>query len=55
MAAIISSDQAADFEIYGSLSSIIVLLLCLYVSALVLVVGAEFIVVRSQRSGELQE
>ena len=47
-------DRAADFEVYGSLSSIIVLLLWLYVSALVLIVGAEFIIVRSRSSEEQQ-
>ena len=42
-------DRIAHFEvIYGSLSSIIVLLLWLYVSALILVLGAEYNIVRSQ-------
>jgi membrane protein len=40
-------DRIADFEaIYGSLSSIIVLLLWLYLSALILVYGAEYNIVR---------
>ena len=39
--------RVADFEaMYGSLSSIIVLLLWLYVSALVLLLGAEYNIVR---------
>ncbi|MCP3956516.1 MAG: YihY/virulence factor BrkB family protein [bacterium] len=43
-------DWATHFEaVYGSLSSIIVLLIWLYVSALVLIVGAEFIIVRSEQ------
>ena len=42
-------DRIADFEaIYGSLSSIIVLLLWLYLSALILVLGAEYNIVRSR-------
>lgn len=42
-------DRIAHFEaVYGSLSSIIVMLLWLYVSALILVFGAEFNIVRSQ-------
>jgi len=42
-------DRIAHFEaVYGSLSSIIVLLLWLYVSALILVFGAEYNIVRSQ-------
>ena len=41
--------RVADFEaVYGSLSSIIVLLLWLYVSALVLLLGAEYNIVRWQ-------
>jgi membrane protein len=41
-------DQIADFvAIYGSLSSIIVLLLWLYVSSLILVLGAVYNIVRS--------
>lgn len=40
-------DRVADFEaVYGSLSSIIVLLLWLYLSALILVYGAEYNIVR---------
>lgn len=39
----------ANFEdVYGSLSSIIVLLLWLYVSAIILIYGAEYNVVRWQ-------
>lgn len=42
-------DRIAHFEaVYGSLSSIIVLLLWLYVSALILVFGAEYNIVRSR-------
>lgn len=42
-------DQIADFEaVYGSLSSIIVLLLWLYVSSLILVLGAVYNIVRSK-------
>ncbi len=42
--------RMADFEaVYGSLSSIIVLLLWLYVSALVLLLGAEYNIVRWQQ------
>ena len=42
-------DRVADFEaVYGSLSSIIVLLLWLYLSALILVYGAEYNIVRSK-------
>jgi membrane protein len=42
-------DRIAHFEaVYGSLSSIIVLLLWLYVSALILVLGAEYNIVRAQ-------
>ena len=41
--------RVADFEaVYGSLSSIIVLLLWLYVSAWVLIIGAEYNIVRWQ-------
>jgi YihY family inner membrane protein len=40
-------DRMTNFEaVYGSLSSIIVLLLWLYVSALILVYGAEYNIVR---------
>lgn len=46
-------DRIAHFEaIYGSLSSIIVLLLWLYVSALILVFGAEYNIVRAQSASE---
>ncbi len=42
-------DRAAGFEaVYGPLSSIIVLLVWFYLSALVLIVGAEFIIVRAE-------
>lgn len=42
-------DRATDFEaVYGSLSSIIVLLLWLYFSALVIILGAEYNIVRWQ-------
>jgi membrane protein len=42
-------DRVADFEaVYGSLSSIIVLLLWLYLSALILVYGAEYNIVREK-------
>lgn len=42
-------DRIADFEaVYGSLSSIIVLLLWLYVSSLILVFGAVYNIVRSK-------
>ena len=45
-------DRFAHFEaIYGSLSSIIVLLLWLHVSALILVFGAEYSIVRSRAGG----
>lgn len=45
-------DRIAHFEaVYGSLSSIIVLLLWLYVSALMLVFGAEYNIVRAQTNG----
>ena len=48
-------DRAANFEaVYGSLSSIIVLLIWLYFSSLVLIVGAELIIVRSRPPGERQ-
>jgi membrane protein len=44
-------DRIADFEaVYGSLSSIIVLLLWLYLSAVILIYGAEYSIVRSQAS-----
>ena len=44
--------RVANFEaVYGSLSSIIVLLLWLYVSALVLLLGAEYNIVRWQAKG----
>jgi len=49
-------DRIADFEaVYGSLSSIIVLLLWLYLSALILVLGAEYNIVRSQASTKVAE
>ena len=49
-------DRVADFEaIYGSLSSIIVLLLWLYLSALILVFGAEYNIVRSRASAATAE
>ena len=46
-------DKVADLKaVYGSLSSIIVLLLWLYVSAFILILGAEYCIVRSRaRSG----
>ena len=44
-------DRIAHFEaVYGSLSSIIVLLLWLYVSALILIYGAEYNIVRARAS-----
>lgn len=44
-------DKVADLKaVYGSLSSIIVLLLWLYVSALILILGAEYNIVRWQAS-----
>jgi len=44
-------DRVGHFEaVYGSLSSIIVLLLWLYLSALILVLGAEYNIVRSRGS-----
>ena len=46
-------DQIADFEaIYGSLSSIIVLLLWLYISSLILVLGGVYNIVRSQANDQ---
>lgn len=46
-------DRIAHFEaVYGSLSSIIVLLLWLYVSALILVFGAEYNIVRDIKTDE---
>ena len=49
-------DRIAEFEaVYGSLSSIIVLLLWLYLSALILVYGAEYSIVRSQASSVATE
>ena len=49
-------DQIADFEaVYGSLSSIIVLLLWLYVSSLILVLGAVYNIVRSQTNDSSAE
>jgi membrane protein len=49
-------ERIADFEpIYGSLSSIIVLLLWLYLSALILVLGAEYNIVRAQSRQALAE
>lgn len=48
--------RVANFEaVYGSLSSIIVLLLWLYVSALVLLLGAEYNIVRWQARRALAE
>ncbi len=45
-------DRIAHFEaVYGSLSSIIVLLLWLHVSALILILGSEYNIVRSQAVG----
>jgi len=45
-------DRVANFEaVYGSLSSIIVLLLWLYLSALILVFGAEYNIVRARSTG----
>jgi membrane protein len=53
---VIYLDRFADFEkIYGSLSSIIVLLLWLYISALVLVLGAEYNIVRSDTAEAIGE
>lgn len=47
-------DWGADFEaVYGSLSSIIVLLLWLYASAWVLILGAEFNIVRARQRAEV--
>jgi len=46
---VIYLDRIANFEaVYGSLSSIIVLLLWLYLSALILVFGAEYNIVRAK-------
>jgi len=43
----------ANFEaVYGSLSSIIVLLLRFYVSALILIFGAEYNIVRSRAKSD---
>jgi len=48
IAFVVYLDRIADFQaIYGSLSSIIVLLLWLYLSALILVLGAEYNIVRA--------
>lgn len=47
-------DRVAHFEaVYGSLSSIIVMLLWLYLSALILVFGAEYNIVRSEATADV--
>jgi membrane protein len=49
-------DKVADLKaVYGSLSSIIVLLLWLYVSALILILGAEYNIVRWQVGNDPSE
>jgi len=46
-------DRVAHFEaVYGSLSSMIVMLLWLYLSALILVLGAEYNIVRAKAGAE---
>ena len=55
-ACVVYLDRIADFEaVYGSLSSINVLLLWLYLSALILVLGAEYNLVRSRVSRNASE
>jgi len=49
-------DRIARFEaVYGSLASIVVLLFWLYVSAFILVIGAEYNLARVRRSAEPEE